>query len=167
MSMTTGLDPGDWGHPRTKVEPVCRAARPPAQPHGQLCQTSTERGAVAFWMVAEDTDNAHLIYGISGPNAYFFNVTRDTGEVRLAYPLDFEVTGQQHGKGPRGGGRGEGRGRPLSGGVQVAGTGLCTHAELTRGPFSLPTTDAPGLQRHHLCERRSQHSELEGGGGGE
>ncbi|XP_048648004.1 cadherin-related family member 2 isoform X2 [Marmota marmota marmota] len=48
-------------------------------------------GAVAFWMVAEDTDNAHLIYGISGPNAYFFNVTRDTGEVRLAYPLDFET----------------------------------------------------------------------------
>nr|XP_058138622.1 cadherin-related family member 2 isoform X2 [Dasypus novemcinctus] len=48
-------------------------------------------GAVAFWMVAEDSDNDTLTYGISGPYAYFFNVTRTTGEVRLLVPLDYET----------------------------------------------------------------------------
>uniref|UniRef100_A0A8D2CNJ4 Cadherin-related family member 2 n=1 Tax=Sciurus vulgaris TaxID=55149 RepID=A0A8D2CNJ4_SCIVU len=48
-------------------------------------------GAVAFWMVVEDSNDVDLIYGISGSNAYFFNVTINTGEVKLAYPLDYET----------------------------------------------------------------------------
>ncbi|XP_045681184.1 cadherin-related family member 2 isoform X1 [Phyllostomus hastatus] len=48
-------------------------------------------GAEAFWMAAEDKDNDPLTYGISGPNAYFFKVTPDTGEVRLDSPLDYET----------------------------------------------------------------------------
>ncbi|XP_017524056.1 cadherin-related family member 2 [Manis javanica] len=48
-------------------------------------------GAEAFWLVAQDQDNDHLTYGISGPNAYFFTVTLDTGKVDLASPLDYET----------------------------------------------------------------------------
>lgn len=72
--------------------------------HGRLDQASSERhghrpwafpvpspGAEAFWLVAQDQDNDHLTYGISGPNAYFFTVTLDTGKVDLASPLDYEV----------------------------------------------------------------------------
>nr|XP_020139865.1 cadherin-related family member 2-like isoform X2 [Microcebus murinus] len=47
--------------------------------------------AEAFWLVAEDQDNDPLTYGISGSNAHFFNVTANTGQVRLASPLDFET----------------------------------------------------------------------------
>ncbi|XP_040611943.1 cadherin-related family member 2 isoform X2 [Mesocricetus auratus] len=48
-------------------------------------------GAVAFWLVATDSDNDKLTYDISGTYAYFFSVTPDTGEVKLASPLDFET----------------------------------------------------------------------------
>ncbi|XP_033617540.1 cadherin-related family member 2 isoform X2 [Fukomys damarensis] len=48
-------------------------------------------GAEAFWLVAKDTDNDALTYGISGAYAYFFSVNKDTGEVKLASPLDFET----------------------------------------------------------------------------
>ncbi|KAL2778492.1 cadherin-related family member 2 precursor [Daubentonia madagascariensis] len=48
-------------------------------------------GAQAFWLIAEDQDNDPLTYGISGFYAYFFTVTTDTGEVRLASALDFET----------------------------------------------------------------------------
>ena len=48
-------------------------------------------GAVAFWLVATDSDNDHLTYGISGPNASYFSVNANTGEVKLASPLDFET----------------------------------------------------------------------------
>ncbi|KAL6033732.1 hypothetical protein STEG23_037327, partial [Scotinomys teguina] len=48
-------------------------------------------GAVAFWLVAKDSDNDNLTYGISGSYAYFFSVTPDTGEVTLASPLDYET----------------------------------------------------------------------------
>lgn len=42
-------------------------------------------------MVAEDPDKDRLTYGITGPKAYFFNVSTITGEVRLASPLDYET----------------------------------------------------------------------------
>ncbi|XP_051027697.1 cadherin-related family member 2 [Acomys russatus] len=48
-------------------------------------------GAVAFWIVATDRDNDQLTYGISGPNAYFFSVTTNTGEVKLNRSLDYET----------------------------------------------------------------------------
>uniref|UniRef100_A0A5F8A456 Cadherin-related family member 2 n=1 Tax=Macaca mulatta TaxID=9544 RepID=A0A5F8A456_MACMU len=48
-------------------------------------------GAQVFWLVAEDPDNDPLTYGMSGPNAYFFTVTPNTGEVKLASALDYEV----------------------------------------------------------------------------
>ncbi|XP_013365087.1 PREDICTED: cadherin-related family member 2 isoform X2 [Chinchilla lanigera] len=48
-------------------------------------------GAEAFWIVAQDLDNDPLTYGISGTYAYFFSVNKDTGEVTLASPLDFET----------------------------------------------------------------------------
>lgn len=48
-------------------------------------------GAVAFWLVATDSDNDQLTYGISGPNANYFSVNSNTGEVKLASPLDFET----------------------------------------------------------------------------
>ncbi|OBS65461.1 hypothetical protein A6R68_05980 [Neotoma lepida] len=48
-------------------------------------------GAVAFWLVATDSDNDALTYEISGSYAYFFSVTPDTGEVKLASPLDYET----------------------------------------------------------------------------
>uniref|UniRef100_A0A8D1R3L9 Cadherin-related family member 2 n=1 Tax=Sus scrofa TaxID=9823 RepID=A0A8D1R3L9_PIG len=48
-------------------------------------------GAEAFWLVAQDQDQDALTYGISGLYAYFFNVIRDTGEVKLANLLDYET----------------------------------------------------------------------------
>ncbi|KAF3828354.1 hypothetical protein GH733_005051 [Mirounga leonina] len=48
-------------------------------------------GAEAFWLVAQDQDNDPLTYGISGQYSYFFKVTRTTGEVKLASPLDYET----------------------------------------------------------------------------
>ncbi|XP_041515884.1 cadherin-related family member 2 isoform X1 [Microtus oregoni] len=48
-------------------------------------------GDVVFWLVATDSDNDPLTYGISGPYAYFFSVNSSTGEVKLASPLDFET----------------------------------------------------------------------------
>ncbi|KAM6150349.1 cadherin-related family member 2 [Erethizon dorsatum] len=48
-------------------------------------------GAEAFWLVAEDPDNDLLTYGISGTYAYFFSVNKDSGQVKLASPLDFET----------------------------------------------------------------------------
>ncbi|KAL1784711.1 cadherin-related family member 2 [Sigmodon hispidus] len=53
-------------------------------------------GAVAFWIVATDNDNDQLTYGISGPNSYFFSVTPDTGEVKLASLLDYELETLRH-----------------------------------------------------------------------
>lgn len=72
---------------------------------GQPCSSA---GAVAFWLVAIDSDNDQLTYGISGPNANYFSVTSNTGEVKLASPLDFEVedggTGKAWGEGTGRGG---------------------------------------------------------------
>ncbi|XP_049714886.1 cadherin-related family member 2 [Elephas maximus indicus] len=48
-------------------------------------------GAQVFWLVANDRDGDPLTYGISGSYAYFFDVTKNTGEVRLASPLDYET----------------------------------------------------------------------------
>ncbi|XP_017751518.1 PREDICTED: cadherin-related family member 2 [Rhinopithecus bieti] len=48
-------------------------------------------GAQVFWLVAEDSDNDPLTYGMSGPNAYFFTVVPNTGEVKLASTLDYET----------------------------------------------------------------------------
>ncbi|XP_036704706.1 cadherin-related family member 2 [Balaenoptera musculus] len=48
-------------------------------------------GAEVFWLIAQDQDNDPLTYGISGANAYFFNVTPNTGEVKLANLLDYET----------------------------------------------------------------------------
>ncbi|XP_057584441.1 cadherin-related family member 2 [Hippopotamus amphibius kiboko] len=48
-------------------------------------------GAEAFWLVAQDQDQDPLTYGISGSNAYFFSVTPNTGEVKLANLLDYET----------------------------------------------------------------------------
>uniref|UniRef100_A0A8D0MW63 Cadherin-related family member 2 n=1 Tax=Sus scrofa TaxID=9823 RepID=A0A8D0MW63_PIG len=48
-------------------------------------------GAEAFWLVAQDQDQDALTYGISGLYAYFFNVIRNTGEVKLANLLDYET----------------------------------------------------------------------------
>ncbi|XP_069447847.1 cadherin-related family member 2 isoform X1 [Ovis canadensis] len=48
-------------------------------------------GAEAFWLVARDQENDELEYGISGSNAYFFSVTSNTGEVKLASLLDYET----------------------------------------------------------------------------
>ena len=42
-------------------------------------------------MVARDQENDELKYGISGSYAYFFSVTSNTGEVKLASLLDYEV----------------------------------------------------------------------------
>lgn len=58
-------------------------------------------GAEAFWLAAEDLDHDPLTYGISGTYAYFFNVTPATGEVKLAYALDYEVKDSGLGR-PRG-----------------------------------------------------------------
>jgi hypothetical protein len=56
----------------------------------------------AFWLVAEDLDDDPLTYGISGSYRYFFSVTPDTGQVKLAYPLDYEVDGNSVGRAQRG-----------------------------------------------------------------
>ncbi|XP_010990723.3 cadherin-related family member 2 [Camelus dromedarius] len=48
-------------------------------------------GAEAFWLAAQDRDNDPLTYGISGSYAYFFSVTPETGEVKLASLLDYET----------------------------------------------------------------------------
>ncbi|XP_043321759.1 cadherin-related family member 2 [Cervus canadensis] len=48
-------------------------------------------GAEAFWLVARDQENDELKYGISGSYAYFFSVTSNTGEVKLASLLDYET----------------------------------------------------------------------------
>ncbi|XP_007463188.1 PREDICTED: cadherin-related family member 2 [Lipotes vexillifer] len=48
-------------------------------------------GTEVFWLIAQDQDNDPLTYGISGSYAYFFNVTPNTGEVKLAKLLDYET----------------------------------------------------------------------------
>ncbi|KAB0395719.1 hypothetical protein E2I00_006811, partial [Balaenoptera physalus] len=48
-------------------------------------------GAEVFWLIAQDQDNDPLTYGISGSYEYFFNVTPNTGEVKLAKLLDYET----------------------------------------------------------------------------
>ncbi|XP_016052626.1 PREDICTED: cadherin-related family member 2 [Miniopterus natalensis] len=48
-------------------------------------------GAEAFWLAAKDLDQDPLTYGISGSYAYFFSVTANTGEVKLASSLDYET----------------------------------------------------------------------------
>lgn len=60
----------------------------------RLCSLGTSvpsPGAEAFWLAAEDLDHDPLTYGISGTYAYFFSVTPETGEVKLAYTLDYET----------------------------------------------------------------------------
>ncbi|XP_032484856.1 cadherin-related family member 2 [Phocoena sinus] len=48
-------------------------------------------GTEVFWLIAQDPDNDPLTYRISGSYAYFFNVTPNTGEVKLANLLDYET----------------------------------------------------------------------------
>ncbi|XP_059948430.1 cadherin-related family member 2 [Mesoplodon densirostris] len=48
-------------------------------------------GAEVFWLIAQDQENDPLTYEISGSYAYFFSVTRNTGEVKLAKLLDYET----------------------------------------------------------------------------
>ncbi|XP_076429495.1 cadherin-related family member 2 [Peromyscus maniculatus bairdii] len=70
------------------------ANRPPVFGNNMSYATLPEDlpvGAVAFWLVATDSDNDHLTYGITGSDAYFFSVTPDTGEVKLDSPLDYET----------------------------------------------------------------------------
>lgn len=97
-------------------------------------------GAEAFWLIAEDLDQDPLTYGISGPNAYFFAVTSNTGEVKLASPLDYEVKdmevpGSQH----------------PSGGCPAV---LSPREGAYLGPLSPPTADTLLVHSHHLRERR-------------
>lgn len=107
---------GDWGGDQNPSSQVSSASLP----CGPLNQTTLKEvgmdpgqpcssvGAVAFWLVATDSDNDHLTYGISGPNASYFSVNANTGEVKLASPLDFEVedggTGKAWGEGTGRGG---------------------------------------------------------------
>lgn len=83
---------------------------PASLPYGQLDRTTLTEvamdlgqpcsfaGDVVFWLVATDSDDDPLTYGISGPYAYFFSVNSSTGEVKLASPLDFEVKSGGWGK---------------------------------------------------------------------
>ncbi|XP_029075005.1 cadherin-related family member 2 isoform X2 [Monodon monoceros] len=48
-------------------------------------------GTEVFWLIAQDPDNDPLTYRISGSYAYFFSVTPNTGEVKLANLLDYET----------------------------------------------------------------------------
>ncbi|TEA41471.1 hypothetical protein DBR06_SOUSAS27010013, partial [Sousa chinensis] len=48
-------------------------------------------GTEVFWLIAQDQENDPLTYRISGSYAYFFNVTPNTGEVKLANLLDYET----------------------------------------------------------------------------
>lgn len=92
-------------------------------PRGQLGQASIKlggrgpwafpvpsAGAEAFWLVAQDQENDELEYGISGSNAYFFSVTSNTGEVKLASLLDYEVKENSLGRPSEGQGGGQGPG---------------------------------------------------------
>ncbi|XP_075456893.1 cadherin-related family member 2 isoform X2 [Ascaphus truei] len=51
----------------------------------------TPVGVAVFWMVAVDKENDPLTYSIEGQDSYYFNVNQNTGEVELAFPLDFET----------------------------------------------------------------------------
>ena len=94
-------------------------------------------------MVAQDQDQDALTYGISGLYAYFFNVIRDTGEVKLANLLDYEV-------------RASHVGRPPDGAGEVGRAPVGIQMGLTLVPFSLPAADALLVLHQHLCERQSQ-----------
>ncbi|KAM6122668.1 cadherin-related family member 2 [Phoenicopterus ruber ruber] len=51
-----------------------------------------ELGQYAFQLVATDIDGDKLIYRISGPDAFYFSVDEQTGNVTLRNSLDREVT---------------------------------------------------------------------------
>lgn len=119
-------------------------------------------GAQVFWLVAEDPDNDPLTYGMSGPNAYFFTVTPNTGEVKLASALDYEVKSiswRGHGTRRRGW---EGSGSPRPGGSTPCAT---TQDGLPTGPFSLAAADTLHIQSHYLRERPLHPGESGGAGG--
>ena len=114
-------------------------------PCGQLGQASIElggrgpwafpvpsAGAEAFWLVAQDQENDELQYGISGSNAYFFNVISHTGEVKLASPLDYEVKENSLGRPCEGQGGGQGPG----GHPSRAHLGACLSAHCRRSTGS-------------------------------
>lgn len=101
--------------------PICISALWAAGPdhpnrggHGPGTSCSSA-GAVAFWLVATDSDNDNLTYGITGSDAYFFSITPDTGEVKLASPLDYEVKSGGVGKAWREGVAGVALGAPSPG----------------------------------------------------
>nr|XP_033783496.1 cadherin-related family member 2 [Geotrypetes seraphini] len=48
-------------------------------------------GHIAFRLVANDTDNDPLFYGMEGSNSYHFSVNTTTGYVTLVVPLDYET----------------------------------------------------------------------------
>ncbi|XP_029439927.1 cadherin-related family member 2 isoform X2 [Rhinatrema bivittatum] len=48
-------------------------------------------GHIAFRLVARDTDNDQLYYGMEGTNSYHFTVNETTGYVTLKVPLDYEI----------------------------------------------------------------------------
>ena len=51
----------------------------------------TFKGGHAFNIQAKDDDSSSLQFSINGPNARFFNVNKDTGEVTIKSRLDREV----------------------------------------------------------------------------
>ncbi|XP_059845888.1 cadherin-related family member 2 [Hypanus sabinus] len=53
----------------------------------------TPVGAEAYKIIATDADNDKLTYSMSGPDAMYFNVQKDTGIVRIAINLDCETKG--------------------------------------------------------------------------
>lgn len=99
-------------------------------------------GGVAFWIVASDSDNDKLTYGISGLYASYFSVDPDTGAVKLVSPLDYEVKDGGVGKAW---GRGAGR---VALGARVPGAWLGSGTEQA---FVL-STDTSFVQYHHLRE---------------
>lgn len=134
---------GDWGrdqNPRFQVAPA-------SLPCGQLDQTTLTEVAMdlgqpclfagneAFWLVATDSDGDTLTYGISGSYAYFFSVNPNTGEVKLASPLDFEVKSGGVGEAWR-----EGVGRAVLR-ARVLEARLGSHTD--RVLFSLPRLSVP------------------------
>lgn len=48
-------------------------------------------GETVFWMTVTESSQGPLTFGISGGNSSFFSVARDTGQVTLEAPLDYET----------------------------------------------------------------------------
>ncbi|KAM4676002.1 cadherin-related family member 2 [Discoglossus pictus] len=53
-------------------------------------------GETLFWIIVNNPTSATLTYGIGGPDAVYFNVIPSTGEVQLAFPLDYEVKAKRN-----------------------------------------------------------------------